>query len=78
MAQTSSSSPSLKASSSVTNDFQAIIMALILIVTIGYFLLLIVTPTNMYRQIWTPKIKAHTTNSTYFGAQGIYFRQKFR
>ncbi|KAH0726496.1 hypothetical protein KY284_002361 [Solanum tuberosum] len=72
MAQTSSSSssPSLKASSSVTNDFQAIIMALILIVTIGYFILLIVTPTNMYRQIWTPKIKAHTTNSTYFGAQG--------
>ncbi|KAK6804569.1 hypothetical protein RDI58_002353 [Solanum bulbocastanum] len=72
MAQTSSSSssPSLKASSSVTNDFQAVIMALILIVTIGYFLLLIVTPTNMYRQIWTPKIKAHTTNSTYFGAQG--------
>ncbi|MCE5167225.1 hypothetical protein HAX54_043284, partial [Datura stramonium] len=45
-------------------------MALLLIVTIGYFLLLIVTPTNMYRQIWTPKIKAQTANSTYFGAQG--------
>ncbi|KAK4379280.1 hypothetical protein RND71_001142 [Anisodus tanguticus] len=69
MPQTSSS-PSIKASSSVINDFQAVIMALLLIVTIGYFLVLIVTPTNMYRQIWTPKIKAQTTTSTYFGAQG--------
>ncbi|KAJ8573187.1 hypothetical protein K7X08_009698 [Anisodus acutangulus] len=69
MPQTSSS-PSIKASSSVINDFQAVIMALLLIVTIGYFLVLIVTPTNMYRQIWIPKIKAQTTTSTYFGAQG--------
>ncbi|OIT08055.1 PREDICTED: ferric reduction oxidase 2 [Nicotiana attenuata] len=56
--------------SSSSNGFQAIIMALILTVTIGYFLLLIVTPTNMYRQIWTPMIKAQTATSTYFGAQG--------
>ncbi|XP_016486956.2 ferric reduction oxidase 2 [Nicotiana tabacum] len=65
MAQRSSSP-----SSSNSNGFQAIIMALLLTVTIGYFLLLIVTPTNMYRQIWTPKIKAQTATSTYFGAQG--------
>ncbi|XP_075073955.1 ferric reduction oxidase 2-like [Nicotiana tabacum] len=57
-------------SSSNSNGFQAIIMALLLTVTIGYFLLLIVTPTNMYRQIWTPMIKAQTATSTYFGAQG--------
>lgn len=70
MAETSS--PSVNGTSSMSNDFQKVIMALLIIVTIGYFLLLILAPTNIYYQTWTPKIIAHTTNSTYFGAQGTY------
>ncbi|KAG5626684.1 hypothetical protein H5410_011902 [Solanum commersonii] len=71
MAQkSSSSSPSINGTSTMSNiEFQKIILALLIIVTIGYFLLLILAPTNMYYNIWTPKIIAHTSNSTYFGAQ---------
>ncbi|KAK4738813.1 hypothetical protein R3W88_002510 [Solanum pinnatisectum] len=74
MAQTSSSSsPSINGTSTMSNiEFQKVILALLIIVTIGYFLLLILAPTNMYYNIWTPKIIAHTSNSTYFGAQAHF------
>lgn len=66
MAQRSSSP-----SSSDNNGFiQAVIMALVVTVILGYFLVLIVSPTNMYYLTWTPKIKARAATSTYFGAQG--------
>ncbi|CAN4108988.1 unnamed protein product [Withania somnifera] len=54
----------------MSHVFQKLIMAVVIIVTIGYFLVLAVEPTNLYGQIWTPKIIAHTATSTYFGAQG--------
>ncbi|XP_016480821.2 ferric reduction oxidase 2-like [Nicotiana tabacum] len=67
MAQRSSSP-----SSSNKNGFiQAVIMALVVTIILGYFLILIVSPTNMYYLTWTPKIKARAATSTYFGAQGM-------
>ncbi|XP_059654218.1 ferric reduction oxidase 2-like [Cornus florida] len=45
------------------------IMALMVIVLLGYLILWIMTPTNLYRDTWLPQMRAQT-NSTYFGIQG--------
>lgn len=50
----------------------ATIMGLILIIFLGYLMIWIMMPTNVYREHWAIKIHAQT-NSTYFGRQGNYF-----
>ncbi|XP_074263344.1 ferric reduction oxidase 2-like [Silene latifolia] len=44
------------------------IMATVVLVMLGYLIMWIIMPTNLYRYNWTPKIKAKMT-STYFGTQ---------
>ncbi|CAI9101898.1 OLC1v1000052C1 [Oldenlandia corymbosa var. corymbosa] len=51
------------------NVIQAIIMALLLVVSVGYIFMYIMGPTNLYRQKWLAKIRTDA-DSTYFGAQG--------
>ncbi|XP_047315051.1 ferric reduction oxidase 2-like [Impatiens glandulifera] len=53
----------------VTDAIRAVIMALVVIIFIGYIFIWFMTPTNLYRKKWLPlmRIKA---NSTYFGNQG--------
>ncbi|XP_057495747.1 ferric reduction oxidase 2-like [Actinidia eriantha] len=51
------------------NAIRAMIMVLVIVVFVGYLFLWLMTPTNVYRQTWLPKIRADT-NSTFFGAQG--------
>ncbi|PSS11693.1 Ferric reduction oxidase [Actinidia chinensis var. chinensis] len=51
------------------NAIRAMIMVLVMVVFVGYLLLWLMTPTNVYRQKWLPKIRADA-NSTFFGAQG--------
>lgn len=51
------------------NFIQAMIMALLLVVSAGYIFLWIMLPTNLYRRTWLPEIQAQA-NSTYFENQG--------
>ncbi|CAI9101897.1 OLC1v1000051C1 [Oldenlandia corymbosa var. corymbosa] len=51
------------------NAIQAVIMAIILVVSVGYIFMYIMAPTNLFRQKWLPKIRT-AANSTYFGGQG--------
>ncbi|XP_077247410.1 ferric reduction oxidase 2-like isoform X1 [Tasmannia lanceolata] len=45
------------------------IKVLLGVVSVGWLMIWIVMPTNTYKKIWLPKIRADT-NSTYFGTQG--------
>ncbi|XP_024176269.1 ferric reduction oxidase 2 isoform X1 [Rosa chinensis] len=48
----------------------AIRLFLVLVVFGGCVLIYVMMPTNTYRQIWLPRIRAEAGSSTYFGAQG--------
>ncbi|KAI5647210.1 hypothetical protein M9H77_33215 [Catharanthus roseus] len=52
------------------NRIQLIIMALIIVLSVGYIFIWIMISTNVYKQGWLPKIKAQTNTSTFFGTQG--------
>lgn len=62
-------SSSGEGSSRNNNGFEAMIMALVVVVSIGYIFLWIMMSTNLYRQVWIVKIRA-VTISTFFGTQG--------
>ncbi|CAL5400972.1 unnamed protein product [Camellia sinensis] len=51
------------------NDMRGVMMVVVIVVFVGYLFLWVMTPTNLYRQTWLPKIRADT-NSTFFGTQG--------
>lgn len=69
-AEIRSSSSSGEGSSRNSNGFEAMmIMALVVVVSIGYIFLWIMMSTNLYRQVWIVKIRA-VTISTFFGTQG--------
>lgn len=53
----------------ISHGLQAMIMALLVVVSVGYIFLWIMMPTNVYRQVWIVKIRA-VTDSTYYGRQG--------
>ncbi|KAL2536443.1 Ferric reduction oxidase 2 [Forsythia ovata] len=67
-AQTSAPPPSRNGNNPIT----AVILALVMTVFVGYLFIWVMTPTNVYRQIWLPDIRVKA-NSTYFGAQGASF-----
>ncbi|KAL6124158.1 hypothetical protein ACLB2K_076673 [Fragaria x ananassa] len=48
----------------------AIRLLLVLVVFGGCVLLYVMMPTNTYKQIWQPRIRAKANSSTYFGSQG--------
>ncbi|KAK6142797.1 hypothetical protein DH2020_023145 [Rehmannia glutinosa] len=48
------------------NTIRAAIMAVVVAVFAGYLMLWVMMPTNVYRQIWLPELRAQTA-STYFG-----------
>ncbi|XP_062000740.1 ferric reduction oxidase 2-like isoform X1 [Rosa rugosa] len=48
----------------------AIKLFLVLVVFGGCVLLYVVMPTNTYKNIWQPRIRAKANSSTYFGSQG--------
>ncbi|KAF8380183.1 hypothetical protein HHK36_027665 [Tetracentron sinense] len=48
---------------------RAAIRILLIVVFLGYIMIWIMMPTNTYRQIWLPDVRAKA-NSTYFGVQG--------
>ncbi|THF95294.1 hypothetical protein TEA_016836 [Camellia sinensis var. sinensis] len=50
------------------NDMRRVMMVVVMVVFVGYLFLWVMTPTNLYRQTWLPKIGADT-NSTFFGTQ---------
>ncbi|KAL3517196.1 hypothetical protein ACH5RR_024098 [Cinchona calisaya] len=54
------------------NFIQAMIMALLLVVFVGYIFIWIMQPTNVFKQNWLPKIRPEA-NTTYFGTQGANF-----
>ncbi|KAH9604127.1 hypothetical protein KSS87_010467 [Heliosperma pusillum] len=49
-------------------DARKAIMVTVVLVMLGYLMMWIIMPTNLYRYTWTPKLKAKMT-STYFGTQ---------
>ena len=51
---------------------QFAIRLMVLVVFLGWILIWIMAPTNTYKQIWLPHLRAKM-NSTYFGAQGLLF-----
>ncbi|KAK9743039.1 hypothetical protein RND81_03G212800 [Saponaria officinalis] len=51
------------------NGAKKMIMVTMIILMLGYLMMWIIMPTNLYRYTWTPKLKAKMT-STYFGTQG--------
>lgn len=55
------------------NRIQSIIMAMIIVISVGYIFIWIMISTNVYKQGWLPKIKAQTSTSTFFGTQGFDF-----
>lgn len=63
------SSRQARPENSRNNGLQAMIMALVVVISVGYIFLWIMMSTNLYRQVWIVKIRA-VTNSTFFGTQG--------
>ncbi|KAL9234488.1 hypothetical protein vseg_009358 [Gypsophila vaccaria] len=51
------------------NGARKVIMVTIIILMLGYLMMWIIMPTNLYRYTWTPKLKSKMT-STYLGTQG--------
>ena len=47
------------------------IRLLVLLVLLGWIFIWIMVPTNTYKQKWQPQLRAKTSTSTYFGAQGL-------
>ncbi|XP_021748785.1 ferric reduction oxidase 2-like [Chenopodium quinoa] len=50
-------------------EIRKVIMVVLTVVMLGYFVIWIVMPTNLYRNNWRTKMSA-TLTSTYFGTQG--------
>lgn len=49
---------------------RTMIKALFMVIFAGILMIWIMSPTNTYRKIWLPKIRAKVNQSTYFGTQG--------
>lgn len=58
-----------RSSQGENNVIQTMIMALLLVISVGYVFIWIMVPTNTFKQNWLVKVRAEA-NSTYFGAQG--------
>lgn len=53
-------------------EVMKVIMVVLTVVMLGYLIIWIVMPTNLYKNNWKTKMSA-TLTSTYFGTQGTYF-----
>lgn len=54
---------------------QSTIRVVVLVVFLGWIFIWIMSPTNTYKQIWLPQLRAKTT-STYLGTQGLFLIQQ--
>lgn len=67
----SSPQPSPPPANGGNATIRAAIMAAVAVVFAGCLVLLVMMPTNAYKQTWLPELRAHTT-TTYFGTtQGL-------
>jgi len=50
---------------------QIAIRLLVLLLFLGWIFIWIMSPTNTFRQIWLPRYRASTNNTTYLGSKGL-------
>ncbi|XP_052193497.1 ferric reduction oxidase 2-like isoform X2 [Diospyros lotus] len=53
-----------------SNALRAATMAVVVVILLGHIMILVMTPTKVFRQKWLPKLRVDA-NSTFFGPQGV-------